>query len=112
VSSPEPPNSKSYDLVTKDGVKIQVKELRRTKTSRRNLSALRALDFDCLAAVIFEVDMQLVEAIFIPVDAVRDHMAWSSTWQANRLSVTRRLLVDPRVRRVSAEALIVAAPRK
>lgn len=56
--------------------------------------------------------MQLVEAVFIPVDAVRDHMGWSNTWNANRLSVTQRLLADRRVRRVPAEELVVAATQK
>src|SRR5207244_769823 len=51
---PEPPNSRSYDVVAPDGTTIQVKALRRTRSSRRNLSALRTLDFDVLAAVVFE----------------------------------------------------------
>ena len=48
---PEPPNNKAYDVVAKDGTTIQVKALRRTKSSRRNLSPLRSLDFDYVAAV-------------------------------------------------------------
>jgi hypothetical protein len=103
---PEPPNSKSYDVVTRDGATIQVKALRRTKSSRRNLSPLRTLDFDFVAAVIFATDMQLVEAVFVPVAAVRDHMTWSNTWKAHRLALTKRLLDDPRVRRVPAAELV------
>ncbi len=103
---PEPPNSKSYDVVTEDGTTIQVKALRRTKSSRRNLSPLRTLDFDLVAAVVFAVDMQLVEAVFVPVVTVRDHMNWSNTWKAHRLALTNRLLDDPRVRRVPAAELV------
>lgn len=102
----QPANNKSFDVVTKDGTKIQVKALRRTRASRRNLSALRTLDFDCVAAVIFENDMRLSEAVFVPLDAVREHMGWSNTWNAHRLSVTKKLLNDPRVRRVPADQLV------
>lgn len=102
---PEPPNRKAYDVETKDGKKIQVKALRRTKPTRKGLSALRSLDFDYVAVVVFEIDMRLVEAVMVPVEAVRDHMGWSKTWRANRLSVTKKLLADPRVERIPAKAL-------
>jgi hypothetical protein len=102
----QPANNKSFDVLTKDGTKIQVKALRRTRASRRNLSALRTLDFDYVAAVIFENDMRLSEAVFVPLDAVRDHMGWSNTWNAHRLSVTKKLLNDPRVRRIPADELV------
>jgi hypothetical protein len=103
---PQPPNSKSYDVVTRTGKRLQVKALRRTKASRRNLSPLRSLDFDFVVAVVFAVDMQLVEAVFVPIDAVHDHMRWSKTWSANCLSVTDTLLADPRVERLPAEVLV------
>jgi hypothetical protein len=105
---PAPPNVKSYDVKTRDGQKIQVKAMRRTKSSRTTLSALRSLDFDVLAAVIFAVDMSLIEAALIPVDVVREYMGWSDTWKANRLSVTKRLLMDPRVTRLPADVLASA----
>jgi hypothetical protein len=107
---PEPPNTKSWDVTTKDGTRIQVKALRRTRASRRNLSAIRTLDFDVLAAVVFEVDMRLSEAIFVPIVAVREQMRWSNTWKANRISLTKRLLSDPRVRRIPADELVANAP--
>lgn len=103
---PEPPNSPSFDVKASDGTRIQVKALRKTQKSRRGLSPLRTFEFDYVAAVIFEIDMQLVEAVFVPVDAVRDHMGWSKTWQANRLSLTNKLLADPRVRRVPRAELL------
>lgn len=103
---PEPPNQKAYDVKTKDGKRIQVKALRRTKSTRTGLSALRSLDFDDVAVVIFELDMRLVEAVLVPVEAVRDHMGWSKTWKANRLSVTKKLLSDPRIQRIPAKALV------
>lgn len=103
---PEPPNQKSYDVVTRDGTKVQVKGLRRIKASRKGLSPLHTLDFDILAAVIFERDMSLVEALFIPLDVVRDYMGWSKTWKANRISITNKLMGDPRVKHVPAAELV------
>jgi hypothetical protein len=108
---PEPPNTKSFDLVTEERARVQVKALRRTGTSRRNLSALRTFDFDLLAAVVFECDMRLDEIVVIPVDVVREYAGWSKTWSAHRLSLTQRLLADPRVERVSADALVRTAVR-
>jgi hypothetical protein len=108
---PAPPNTKSYDLRTPAGLKVQVKALRRTRSSRRNLSALRTLEFDLLAAVVFESDMELVEAVFVPVEVVREYVGWSNTWQTHRLALTQRLLADPRVEGVSADTLVLDTSR-
>jgi hypothetical protein len=104
-----PPNNKSFDVIASDGTKIEVKALRRTKSSRRGLSPLRTLDFDYVAVVIFAADMHLEEAIFVPIEAVREHMGWSKAWKSNRLSVTQKLLNDERVQRVSAAELLAGA---
>lgn len=103
---PQPPNNKSFDVRTRDGVRIEVKALRRTKTSRTGLSPLRTLDFDYVAIVVFAADMHLEEAVFVPVDVVRQYMGWSKTWGSNRLSVTKKLLNDERIRRVAAADLV------
>jgi hypothetical protein len=103
-AEPEPPNSKAVDLVAPDGTRVQVKALRRTKAGRSRLSAIRSLDFDVLAAVIFRADMQVEEIALIPAQAVEDHMSWSSTWKAHSLSLTNRLLADGRVRRIFASS--------
>jgi hypothetical protein len=100
----EPPNNKAVDVVAPDGTRIQVKALRRTKAGRSRLSALRSLDFDVLAAVIFNANMKLEEIALIPVQAVEDHMGWSNTWKAHSLSVTKRLLADGRVDRIMASS--------
>jgi len=108
---PQPPNSKSFDVATPDGTTIQVKALRRTKPTRRGLSPLPTLDFDYLAAVVFAADMQLQEAVFVPLAVVREYMGWSKTWKCNRLSLTQRLLHDDRVRHVPAADLVAGARR-
>lgn len=101
---PEPPNSKAVDVIAPDGTRVQVKALRQTKAGRSRLSAIRSLDFDVLAAVIFKADMQLEEIALIPLQAVEDHMGWSNTWKANSLSVTKKLLADGRVDRIIASS--------
>lgn len=88
---PQHPNNKSFDVLARDGTKIEVKALRRTKPSRRGLSPLRTLDFDHVAIVVFAADMRL---------------------GSNRLSLTQKLLRDERVRRVPAEELLEAARRR
>ena len=98
-------------MVTPDGLRVQVKALRRTRSSRRNLSALRTFEFDLLAAVVFESDMRLVEAFLVPVDVVREYAGWSNTWNAHRLSLTKRLLADSRLERISAQGLVREAVR-
>jgi len=109
---PQPPNNKSFDVLTPDGIRIEVKALRRTKPTRRGLSPLRTLDFDYVTIVVFAADMRLEEAAFVSLAAVRHHMRWSKTWGSNRLSLTQKLLRDERVRRVPAEELLDAARRR
>jgi hypothetical protein len=52
-------HEESCDVRTRDGVTIQVKGVARTATSSRNFSALRTLDFDCLAVILVETDIEL-----------------------------------------------------
>lgn len=98
---PEPPNQKGFDVKAPGGTRIQVKALRRTKPGRNRLSAIRTLEFDVLAAVIFGGDMKLEGIALIPIAAVKDHMGWSATWQANSLSITKKLMDDDRVDHLS-----------
>lgn len=106
---PAPPNEKAYDVKTKDGVRIQVKALRRTHPSSSSLSPLRDLDFECVAIVIFKADMELVEVALVPVAVVKEYMGWSKTWGCHRLSATKKLLADPRVQHITRAQLLTAA---
>jgi hypothetical protein len=100
------PNEKSFDVRSADDKTLQVKGLRRTQSNRTTLSALRSLAFDELAVVVFEIDMTVVEGVFVPVSVVEELMGWSNTWQANRVSLTKKFLADDRVVRVPAEQLL------
>lgn len=101
------PNEKGYDVLA-NGRRLQVKALRMTRRSRSNLSAIRSHDFDAVIAVIFEEDMRFRELVEIPLDVVLQHESWSETWKAHRLSVTKALLSDPGVTRVTAAQLLHA----
>lgn len=103
---PAPPNEKSYDVQTRDGTRIQVKALRKTRPGNTGLSPLRTLDFDLVAIVIFELDMQLREVFLVSLDAVKDHVRWSKAWSSHRLTATKRLLADKRVTRLSPEEVL------
>lgn len=98
----------AYDLITKSGERVQVKALRLTRPGRRNLSAIRNLDaggFDVLVVVIFEKDLTVKEIWRFPRVVVEDHARWSQHVNAHLLSLTRKLLADPRAERVNLEQL-------
>src|SRR3712207_2875778 len=94
-----PPNERSYDVLARDGRKLQVKALRRTQPSSSSLSPLRTHDFDAVVVVVFDINYIVQEAFVIPLLAVKDHQGWSKTWGSHRLSLTKRLCADPRVTR-------------
>jgi hypothetical protein len=61
---PEPPNSKSYDVVAQDGATIQVKALRHTKSSKTfrpvgSFIGLNPAELGCLARSSFVSDRTL-----------------------------------------------------
>jgi Family of unknown function (DUF6998) len=71
----------AYDLISKDGKKIQVKALRLTQPGRTNLSAIRKLNaggFDVLVVVIFNRDLSVKEIWRFPRAVVEDHARWSA----------------------------------
>ena|SRR5215216_3366846 len=53
------PNEKSYDVVARDGRKLQVKALRLTRPSASGLSPFRSHDFDAAVIVVFHRDMRV-----------------------------------------------------
>ena len=103
---PAPPNEKAYDVKTKDGDRIQVKALRRTRPNSSSLSPLRDLDFEYVAIVIFEADMELVEVALVPLEVVNEYKGWSKTWGCHRLSASKKLLADPRVTHIARADLL------
>lgn len=72
-------SQKGWDIRTPDGVRIQVKGMRRTATNKRvALSAIRDTDFDTLLVVIFDTDFNLAQSFTMPSCAVESQFARSS----------------------------------
>lgn len=66
-------SKKSYDIATPDGITYQVKGRRMTGTSGdRQLSVIRSWEFDYLIGVLFDVDLNLVRAAKVPMQAVKE----------------------------------------
>lgn len=95
-------NSKAgYDGISKDGVRIQIKGRRVTQRNRsRQLSPIRKYnekDFDELAAIIYNENFDIVEAILIPHEVVGEYAAYSRHVNAHILHIRGAILDDARV---------------
>lgn len=99
----EPNSQKGWDLVTNDGVRVQVKARRCNPAgSHGGFGALRSLledtydtrKFDALVAVIFDYHYVVQQAWWIPWQAVKDHAGYSSTWKAARLGQITEAIIS------------------
>lgn len=90
-----------YDGITKDGVRIQIKGRRVTPgNNSRQLSAIRKYaekDFDALAAIIYDEDFNVLEALLIPHEVVGDYASYREHVNAHILILKGPVLSDPRV---------------
>lgn len=101
-------NTAGHDVVAADGTKIQVKGLRKTGPSRRNLSPIRSADYDVVIAVVFEADMALRELWRIPRPVVEEMARWSDHVNGYFLSLKRAVCEDPRVERIDPSSIQAA----
>ena len=90
-----------YDGITNDGIKIQIKGRRITpKNKSRKLSAIRKFedkDFDKLAAVIFDENFNIIDALLIPREVVGKHAKYRAHQNAHILEINALILRDSRV---------------
>lgn len=90
-----------YDGITNDGIKIQIKGRRITpKNESRQLSAIRKYedkDFDKLAAVIFDENFNIIDALLIPHEVVGEYAKYRAHQNAHILRIKGSILSDPRV---------------
>lgn len=98
-------NSKAgYDGISKDGVRVQIKGRRVTpKNNSRQLSAIRKYDekdFDALAAVIYDEDFNVIEALLIPHEVVGEYASYREHVNAHILILKGSILSDPRVQSI------------
>lgn len=98
-------NSKTgYDGISKCGLRVQIKGRRITpdKTSRQ-LSAIRKYDkkeFDELAAVIFDEQYEIIDALLIPHEVVGEYAHYREHVNAHILILKGHILGDPRVKSI------------
>jgi hypothetical protein len=98
--------TKGHDVLTDEGRRIQVKALRQTgRYNRSTLSRIYNDAFDEVMAVVFNADLTIREAWFIPKDVALDQRNWREQYKAWSVSLTRKLSQDPRVRVASLEQL-------
>ncbi len=95
--SPTTANTAGYDCITSRGEKIQVKALWKTSPRRRNLSPIRSQDYDQVAAVIFDPDMQPQDLWLVPRAVVEEHARWSSHINGHILTLKREVQTAPSV---------------
>lgn len=96
-------NSKAgYDGIRKNGIRVQIKGRRVTSTNNsRQLSAIRKYasnDFDELAAIIYDEEFNIIEALLIPRDVVGEYALYREHVNAHILILKGPILGDPRVK--------------
>ena len=96
-------NSKAgYDGVDKNGTRVQIKGRRVTLTNNsRQLSAIRKYeekDFDELAAVIYDENFNVIEALLIPHEVVGEYASFREHVNAHILILKGPILSDSRVK--------------
>jgi hypothetical protein len=95
-------SSAGYDGIDSEGVKIQIKGRRITPENKsRQLSAIRKLkekDFDQLAAVIFNENYEIIDAVLIPHEVIEEYASYRSHVNAHILHLKGPILNDPRIK--------------
>jgi hypothetical protein len=96
---------RGYDIEGPDGTRWQVKAMvNRPGNVRTSVGWLRPEAFDVLAIVYFGEDMRSVQAWTAPADIVAGYSQRHDPERgAHRLTLTKRLLRDPRVRELPLE---------
>lgn len=99
-------SSAGYDGVDSKGVKIQIKGRRITPENKsRQLSAIRKLeekDFDQLAAVIFNENYEIIDAVLIPHEVIEVYASYRSHANAHILHLKGPILNDPRIKDIKS----------
>jgi hypothetical protein len=103
----------SWDVRTPSGELLQVKALRRTGAkTRRNLSPVRSDGYDAVIVVIFTEDLRVDETIRIPQAVVNELFAWNDHIAGRIITLTKKLLDHPKVRKIDLSDELLDAPIK
>lgn len=90
-----------YDLIDRQGRRVQVKTLRGTPTRPRTIIGTVNRPCDVLLALRLDFDYTPSEALEIPVEVAEAYVG-----KNGRVSWTHRLAHDPRVRRIQGSAFL------
>lgn len=90
----------AYDLIDGKGRRVQVKTLRGTPDGPRKIIGDMRGDFDVLLAIRLDFDYTPTEAIEMPSEVAREFIG-----RNGKVSWTKALADDSRVRRIGAEEL-------
>ena len=103
-------SSAGFDATDPLGTKIQIKGRRiSTKNKSRQLGAIRKLDsknFDYLAAVIFDNNCHVIDALLIPHRVIYDYANYSAHQNAHILHLKGLILNDPRIKDIKKDISI------
>ncbi|HEY9201587.1 MAG TPA: hypothetical protein VIQ81_08330 [Gammaproteobacteria bacterium] len=95
-------SSAGYDGIDSEGIKIQIKARRITPENKsRQLGAIRNLegkDFDQLAAVIFNENYEIIDALLIPYEVIGEYAKFRNHVNAHIMHLKGPILTDPRVK--------------
>jgi hypothetical protein len=95
---------RGYDVIAEDGARWQVKALvNRPGNTRTSIGYLSQGAYDVLAVVLFSADMRSVQAWRMPPDVVPDYGRWYEDRSQYRLTLTKKLVADPRVETLELE---------
>jgi hypothetical protein len=89
-------SEKSWDVLTPDGQKLQVKSRLLddpSKSKQRQLSPIRSWSFDSLVIVLFDTTYAVWRAVKIPADLIRG-TGTHSDWVNGELIIARDSLLD------------------
>jgi hypothetical protein len=93
-------NEPGYDLIARDGRRIQVRSLRSTPSRERSVMGAMKEPYDALFAVKFTVDYEPLRAIEVPRSVLERYYP-----HAVRTHWTKRLEADADVRRIPRDEL-------
>jgi hypothetical protein len=98
-----PAFTRGYDLIDRQGRRVQVKTLRGTPTGPRSIIGAITGPCDIVLAIRLDVDYSPTEAIEIPVDVAEEY-----TGKNGKVSWTHKLAADDRVRHITGAELLDA----
>lgn len=91
-----------WDVLGPAGERLQVKALRLAgQRARRNLSVIRSSDYDAVVAVVFDEEIRVIEALWIPRGAVEELFPHRAHVNGRIITLTAKLRADPRVRSIA-----------